>query len=176
MLRNAALAALAGTGLLARGDPALAIAALGIVLALCALSALVGPPLRLRRNGPSGVPVCIGATTSLATAATGVSSVPVVPYLKSLDLTPSELVQAMGLSFTISTVALGANLALSGALGAGLGLPVIVALAVALAAMRAGSGLRGRLDPARFRRVFLFSLLALGLYLAGRGVWMGIAA
>ena len=41
--------------------------------------------------------------------------VPAVPYLQALDLKKDDLVQALGLSFTTSTIALAAGLASHGA-------------------------------------------------------------
>ncbi|EWS58349.1 Sulfite exporter TauE/SafE [Methylibium sp. T29-B] len=48
-----------------------------------------------------------GAVSGLLTAATGVFVLPLVPYLQSLRMDRDELVQALGLSFTLATVALG---------------------------------------------------------------------
>ena len=53
----------------------------------------------------------MGAATGAITAATGVFVVPAVPYLQTLGLQRDALVQAMGLCFTVSTLALGAGLA-----------------------------------------------------------------
>ena len=55
-----------------------------------------------------------------ASAATGVFVLPAVPYLQALSLERLALMQALGLSFTTSTLALAAVLADGGALdGAG---------------------------------------------------------
>jgi hypothetical protein len=48
-------------------------------------------------------------------AGTGVFVIPAVPYLQALDLNKDDLIQALGLSFTISTVALAIGLARGGA-------------------------------------------------------------
>ena len=56
----------------------------------------------------------VGAVTGLVTAATGVFVIPAVPYLQALGLSRDVLVQAIGLSFTVSTVALAAGLMLNG--------------------------------------------------------------
>ena len=57
----------------------------------------------------------IGALTGLATAATGVFAIPAVPYLGALNLDKEDMIQALGLSFTVSTIALAAALAAGGA-------------------------------------------------------------
>lgn len=66
--------------------------------------------------GPAGASVRSGASrlrsaaTGLVTAATGVFVVPAVPYLAALGLGKEDLVQALGLSFTVSTLALALGL------------------------------------------------------------------
>jgi uncharacterized protein len=48
----------------------------------------------------------VGGATGLMTAATGVFVIPALPYLQALSFDRKELVKALGLSFTVSTVAL----------------------------------------------------------------------
>jgi uncharacterized membrane protein YfcA len=104
----------------------------------------------------------IGAVTGVVTGATGVFVIPAVPYLQALGFSRDDLVQALGLSFTVSTVALAAALGAHGAFELqGLGLSVL-ALGPALAGMWTGQALRGRITPAAFRRLFLICLLLLG--------------
>ena len=106
-----------------------------------------------------------GALTGIITAATGVFVIPAVPYLQAIGLEKEELVQALGLSFTVSTLALAANIAHAGALDVALAGPTLIALAAACAGMWFGQGLRSRLPPETFRRCFFGGLLVLGGYL-----------
>ncbi|WP_373418510.1 TSUP family transporter [Roseinatronobacter sp. S2] len=70
--------------------------------------------------------------------------------------------QALGLSFTASTLALAIGLGAQGAFTTGsLGLSLL-ALAPALAGMWAGQRLRKRISPDIFRQVFRILLLILG--------------
>ena len=101
----------------------------------------------------------------LVTALTGVFVLPAVPYLQALRLPPEDLVQALGLSFTVSTLALAVALAAEGQfraphLGASL-----LGLAAAIAGMWLGQILRARMHPATFRLWFLFGLMGLGAHL-----------
>ena len=57
----------------------------------------------------------IGALTGLAAGVTGVFVLPAAPYLQALGLGKEELMHALGLSFTASTLALAAGLARHGA-------------------------------------------------------------
>ena len=104
------------------------------------------------------------------TAATGVFVIPAVPYLQALGLEKDEMVQALGLTFTVSTVALAAGLAGTSAFTLDLLAPSLLAVVVALVGMRLGQAVRARLSPAAFRLCFFAGLSALGAYLALRGL------
>lgn len=78
--------------------------------------------------------------------------------------------QALGLSFTVSTVALAVNLFLAGALNATLAGTAVAALIMALVGMWIGQKLRMRLQPATFQRWFFIGLLLLGIYLVVRAI------
>jgi len=92
----------------------------------------------------------------------------VIPYLQALGLEKDDLVQALGLSFTVSTFALAASLAHEGAFGGMDAMVSFAALVPALGGMWAGQWLRGRISAALFRRCFFLGLLGLGLHLALR--------
>jgi uncharacterized protein len=111
-----------------------------------------------------------GALTGGVTAVTGVFVIPAVPYLQAIGLQKDELVQALGLSFTVSTLALAAALAGVDAFAPGLVLPSLLAVVISLAGMRLGQAVRARLPPQAFRLCFFLGLLALGAYLALRGL------
>ena len=112
----------------------------------------------------------VGGITGLISAATGVFAIPAVPYLQAIGLEKEDLVQALGLSFTVSTIALAINVALAGALSFAVAGPAFGALAMAGAGMWIGQALRLRLQPATFRRWFFIGLFLLGLYLVVRAV------
>jgi len=113
----------------------------------------------------------IGAVTGLITAATGVFVIPAVPYLQAIGLEKEELVQALGLSFTVSTLALAVNVGAEGGLRVAMAGDTVVALILACAGMWLGQSIRLRLSPATFRTWFFSGMLLLGLYLAVRS-WL----
>jgi hypothetical protein len=113
----------------------------------------------------------IGVATGLVTAATGVVVIPSVPYLQALDLDKEELIQALGLTFMVAMLALGASLAAGDVYDFSTLALSGFALLPALAGMWIGTKLRRRLGGETFRRVFLAGLLALGAYLAARGLF-----
>jgi uncharacterized membrane protein YfcA len=160
----------AGSGLLTGAGAASASVALGIALIAYSLIGLatfrfVIPP----RWEPWLNPV-VGATTGLVTAATGVFVIPAVPYVQALGLNRDDLVQALGLSFTVSTVALAASLAREGAFSGTDATLSLLALAPALLGMYGGQWLRGRIGAEMFRRCFFLGLALLGAHLALRGL------
>lgn len=97
------------------------------------------------------------------TGMTGSFVVPGVMYLQGTGMGRNELVQAMGILFTLSTLALALALGGTGLLDAELGLLSMLALVPALVGMVIGQRLRGRLPEARFRTALFAALLAMGL-------------
>jgi uncharacterized membrane protein YfcA len=161
---------LAGAGWLAGTHAHLSAALLGIALALYALSGLASLHFHVSPGAEPWLGPIVGVLTGLVAAATGVFAMPGVIYLQAIGLEKEDLVQALGLSFTISSLALAANLALASALNLSLGPASLGALAVACLGMWLGQVLRLRLRPATFRLCFLLGLLALGIYLIARSV------
>ena len=92
--------------------------------------------------------------------------IPSAPYLQALGLEKDDLVQALGLSFTLSTLALAGILVHAGSLGMSVAGVSLLALAPALAGMMLGQWVRSR----AFRICFFLGSLALGAHLALRGL------
>jgi uncharacterized protein len=168
MMLMVCLGTWAGLGFMTGATARFGTGLLGVALALYAVSGLVA--LRLPVAGmwePILSPV-VGGITGLITAATGVFVIPAVPYLHAIGLEKQELVQALGLSFTVSTLALTVNLAVEGGLQFSLAGDTLAALGLACVGMWLGQAIRLRLSPAGFRQSFHAGLLLLGVYLAAR--------
>jgi len=161
---------LAGAGWLVDTHGHYGTALLGIALAVYALSGLASVRFFVGARTETWLGPIVGVLTGLVAAATGVFAMPAVVYLQAIGIEKEDLVQALGLSFTISSLALAVNLASVSALNLSLGPASIGALAVACIGMWLGQILRLRLRPETFRLIFLLGLLALGLYLIGRAV------
>ncbi len=144
--------------------------ALGLSLIAYAISGLAALQLVVPRTAEPVLGPVTGALTGASTAATGVFVIPAVPYLQAIGLQKDELVQALGLSFTVSTLALAVALAGVDAFAPNLILPSLLAVVVSLAGMRLGQAVRARLKPQAFRLCFFMGLLVLGAYLALRGL------
>lgn len=144
--------------------------ALGVALILYALSGLAALKLAVPRAAEAWLGPLAGGVTGAITAATGVFVIPAVPYMQAIGLQKDELVQALGLSFTVSTLALAVTLAGGRAFTWDLAWPSLAALVVVILGMRLGQAVRARLSPQAFRIWFFAGLLALGAYLAARGL------
>lgn len=143
---------------------------LGIALVAYALLGLFNVHFSVPRRSEGWLGFIIGLTTGTVTVATGVFVLPGVPYLHALNLDRDRLVQALGLSFTVSTVTLAAALFYAGEMSTSLAVPVLVALVAAPLGMVLGQFVRQRVRPETFRKFFFVSLLALGVHLALRGL------
>jgi uncharacterized protein len=153
----------AGSGLLSRGAGGGASFALGAVLVAYAIFGLTGIRLDVPRNWEPWLSLPLGGVTGVLTGATGVFVIPAVPYLGALGLGKEELVQALGLSFTVSTLALAGSLVFHGVFHAAVAGASLLALAPALIGMIVGQRVRQHIRPATFRLCFFLGLLGLGL-------------
>ncbi len=163
----------AGAPLLASGNVRLTTSALGAALVAYAGYSLAARPLSVPARHEPWLGAVVGGATGMVTGGTGVFVIPAVPYLQALGLEKDDLVQALGLSFTISTIALAAGLASRGAwrfdsLG-----PSSLAIVPALIGMWAGQIIREKVSPPTFRRWFLIGLLLLGAEMALRPLIAG---
>lgn len=143
-----------------------ATAALGTALMIYAALGLASYHITVNVRSERWLSPLIGIVTGLVTSATGVFVIPAVPYLQGLGLGKDQLVQALGLAFTISTIALGTSLAFGNIFEPDVAQLSLFALAPALFGMFMGQILRSRIQPEAFRKYFFLSLLALGLHLS----------
>lgn len=157
-----------GTTLITSGNTRLTTSFLGVALIVYATYALFARQISVPRRTERWLSPLIGAITGAVTGATGVFVIPAVPYLQALGLSKDDLVQALGLSFTVSTIALSLGLSARGALDANDLMLSFLSVLPALAGMLAGQSLRNKISPATFRRTFLICLLLLGCEMATR--------
>jgi len=156
---------LAGTSLLTGDNVRVATSALGGALVAYAIYTLLAKPFSIPPSWEWWLSPVIGGATGLVTGGTGVFVIPAVPYLQALALKKEDLVQALGLSFTVSTIALALGLAGRGAYQSDNLLISALAVVPALLGMRAGQAIRNRISQETFRRWFLVCLLLLGIEL-----------
>ncbi|MGP9677423.1 MULTISPECIES: sulfite exporter TauE/SafE family protein [Halomonas] len=162
------LGTIAGAALLVRVDPLWSGFGLGIALIVYAGYTLLAPAFSVSTFLERWLSPVIGLITGVVTGATGVFVMPAVPYLASLNMSREEFVQALGLSFTISTLALALGLFAHDAFQVSQLGTSALAIIPALIGMWAGQYVRMRISPQRFRQCFLLFLIVLGLELASR--------
>ena len=166
----------AGTlaGALWLGTPSGQWASVGLGLALIAYAAwgMFGSPPPVPRRHENVLGALVGVVTGAITAATGVFVIPAVPFLQALNLGKDGLIQAMGISFTVSTVALAAGLWLNGGYSPQAAGASVLMLLPALGGMALGQWLRNKLSARMFKRCFMISLALLGAWQVLNG-WTG---
>lgn len=107
----------------------------------------------------------VGAATGMVTALTAVFVLPWVPYLQTLRLDKDQMVQALGLSFTVATLALALRVQASvpSAWGSASALLAVgVALAGSFAGLKLGERQRRRLAGPAFQKALFLVFIALG--------------
>jgi uncharacterized membrane protein YfcA len=166
MMAAVLLGTVASAGVLVGNLAGLASIGLGIALAVYAVVGLAGLKIAVAARRERWLAPLVGVTTGLVTGATGVFVIPAVPYLQAIGLEKDDLIQALGLSFTVSTIALALGLLRVDAWHVGSIWMSLLALVPALAGMQLGQLLRRHISAPTFRRVFFAGLLLLGLYLA----------
>lgn len=143
---------------------------LGVALAVYAALGLFKVHFSVLPRAEVWLGLLVGIATGVITVATGVFALPGVPYVQALHMERDRLVQALGLSFTVSTVTLAAALSHAGEINASLAGPSLTALGAALIGMWLGQLVRGRIRPETFQLCFFLGMLGLGAHLALRGL------
>ncbi|MBT3306063.1 MAG: sulfite exporter TauE/SafE family protein, partial [Alphaproteobacteria bacterium] len=153
---------------LVTGDTTTLTGLLGMLLCVYAVTGLsrfrIPPPGRAE---PWLSPV-MGGISGILTGLTGTFVVPGVLYLQSMGLNRNSLIQAMGMLFTVSTVALAVVLGHHKLMSVELGVYSLGGVVPALVGMVVGQRVRNRLSEAVFAKIFFASLLVLGAYIAAR--------
>jgi uncharacterized membrane protein YfcA len=148
---------------------------LGVLLVIYAIIGLSKFSFKVVRSDEKWIGGIVGVMTGVVAAATGVQVIPSMPFMQAIGMEKDELVQALGVFFTVATVALAFSLTSAGLLSASTALPGAVAMAGAFAGMLIGQAVRSRLQPEAFRRWFLIAMIFLGLYLAGSAIYHTLA-
>jgi uncharacterized membrane protein YfcA len=170
MLLMICLATWAAVGLMTGPGAERAATWLGAALIAYAGIGFAKVRLSVPRKYEAWLSPAMGAATGVVSGATGVFVIPAVPYLQALGFDKDDLVQALGLSFTTSTLALAAGLTSHGAFQITDAGTSAVCVAPAFVGMGIGQIVRARMDPATFRLLFLGGLLLLGGDLIARSI------
>src|SRR4029079_9228186 len=127
---------------------------LGVLLVIYAIVGLSKFSFRVARSNEKWIRGIVGLVTGAVSAATGVQVVPSMPFMQAIGMEKDELVQALGVFFTVATVALVFNLTPAGLLTAATALRGAGAMVCSFAGMASGQAVRSRMQPEVFRRWF----------------------
>ncbi len=139
---------------------------LGILISGYALSGLTGFSFHLNHSQQKWLGPLLGGINGIFTGLTGSFVVPGVMYLKAVGLTQEQLIQAMGILFSLSTVALALSLKKNELFSMQLGLISVYSVVPAILGMIVGKKIRSQLSETIFNQTFYFSLMGMGLYIA----------
>ena len=159
-----------GGGILTSANSRTAAFGLGVALVVYAAIGLSAVKFVVPRHHEWWLNPIIGFATGLVAGGTGVFVIPAGPYFQAIGLTKDELVQMLGLSFTVSTIALALVLWRDGAMHFGNATGSMLAVLPALAGMVIGQRIRGLASEETFRRWFFIGLLLLGTQQAIRNL------
>ena len=168
MLAALCVGAWAGAGILTGGNSRQAALGLGLALIAYAALGLSRIEFSIPRRMEIWIGPLVGVATGLIMASTGVFVLPALPYMQAIGLEKDELVQALGLHFTVSTLALAGVLWSGNAFDASVVTLSLIAIVPALLGMIVGQRLRRYVSVGVFRVCLFALLLVLGLQLVVR--------
>jgi uncharacterized membrane protein YfcA len=169
-LLAAALTVWIGAGALTRVHLGYLMALLGVVLITYSLISLFGLRFSVRPGLERPVGIAAGLLNGVVTGMTGSFVMPGLIYLQALGLTRTQLIQAMGMLFSSSSVTLSLALADRGIMTGALGIGSVIGLVPALIGLALGQRIRNRLPEKTFRRAFFGALLAAGALILVRSI------
>ena len=155
-----------GAMALTRLDLTILSALLGGLLITYALLSLAGVRLAIPAQREAWAGPLFGTINGIFTGMTGSFVVPGVVFLQAIGLSRDSFVQAMGMLFTVSTVALALALQNLDILTNHLGLVSAAAVIPAALGVIIGRRIRFKLSEERFKQVFFIAILMLGAYIA----------
>ncbi len=159
-----------GAEALESADVAYLSALLGVLVVAYSAIALATPHIEIPKSWESWAGPLAGSINGVLTGMTGAFVFPGILYLQALGLSKDVLVQAMGLLFTCSTVALAVALGGRDMLSTDLGLASLASVLPALVGMTFGQRLRRNLSEILFKRILFSALLLLGIYIIARSL------
>lgn len=159
-----------GAQALTRVDVSLLTVLLGVLLVTYSMVNLRGIQLTIPARHETWIGTLVGVVNGVLTGMTGSSVVPGVMFLQAIGLPRDMLIQAMGILFTTSTLALAVALHKADILTIGHGILSFGAVLPAILGMILGQRVRSALSERRFRKVFFVALLVLGAYIIARAL------
>jgi uncharacterized membrane protein YfcA len=159
-----------GLWLLGTVDGVAAGIALGIVLIGYCVFAYANPSLSLPARLERPLQPVSGVLTGLVNGMTGSQVMPSMPFLMALHMEKNRFVQAINISFTLSSLIMVVGLNRMGLFTTDGVILSLVGTAFAVTGIRLGERVRDRLDADQFRLAVLAMLTMMGIVLIARGI------
>jgi len=159
-----------GVGVLAGVKSDIMVAVLGFTL--CTYCAVTMLRAHLPPPGPHEpwMSPLMGGLGGMMFGMTGIMIVPGILYLQTLGFKRDVFVQALGITFVAITLALATSLTGHGLMTQDLALMSLTVLVPTVAGLALGQRYRHRISEARFKRIFVIALLAIGLDMLRRSL------
>ncbi|MEM7742737.1 MAG: sulfite exporter TauE/SafE family protein [Pseudomonadota bacterium] len=170
MLLTTVPGVIVGLWLLASVDGVAAGAALGVVLILWCAFAFAKPEMRLPARLERPLSPASGLLTGIVNGLTGSQVMPSMPFLMSLSLPRDVFLQAINLSFTLSSLVMAVGLTRLGLMTLDAVVISTCGIACVWIGIRLGSRIRHKLSPDQFRLMVLAMLCVMGLTLIARAL------
>ncbi|MBT8333704.1 MAG: TSUP family transporter, partial [Deltaproteobacteria bacterium] len=132
------------------------------------LFALSNRPFRLSGDWERKLKIVVGLSTGFVNGLTGSQIMPVLPFLMSLNLHRMVFVQAINISFTLSSIVMLFGMNHLGYLTANTFWIAVISLVPVLVTVHGAGILRNRLSGALYRNLILIFLLIMGAILSVR--------
>jgi uncharacterized membrane protein YfcA len=159
-----------GVSFIVSGQTAIVTAGLGFVLMAYGIYGLAAVRISIAARAESWLSPLIGFVTGIVSGATGIAALPTAPYFTALELNRDDLIQALGLSFTVASISLAIGLLITGEFEVEIATTSLLALVPAFIGMFFGQFLRKKIPQDKFRRYFFFSLVLLGAATSFRAI------
>ena len=154
-----------GASALTRVDLAWLSTLLGALLIAYAGTNLAGLSMTISPQRELWAGPLLGLINGVLTGMTGSFVVPGVMFLQAIGLARDVLIQAMGILFVLSTLALAMALQRNALLTMEHGILSALALLPAIIGMVFGQQIRQKISEQLFRQIFFISLMLLGIYI-----------
>jgi uncharacterized membrane protein YfcA len=152
-----------GSIVLVSANPSTLLILLGSLIIVYSSLDLFGIRLSISPQNEKLAGPIFGIANGILAGMTGSFVVPGVMYLQAIGLSRDQLVQAMGMLFTLSTISLAFALNKNNFLTAELTMTSAFAVIPSMIGLIIGQQIRKSLSKTRFRKIFLVSIFILGV-------------
>lgn len=138
---------------------------LSLVLVVYALTALSNKPLIRSPRWERNLKMVTGFSTGFINGLTGSQVMPLLPYLLALDLEKNIFVQAMNISFTLSSLIMFFQMSRLGYVSTNTLITAAICLIPVFLTVYACGKIRDRINSSLYRKIVLLFLLVMGIIL-----------